>query len=129
MGILTKDAILSSDDLRTEDVPCPEWGGDVRVRNLTGSERDQWEMWIVGPEGTERNTANIRARLVSLVAIDEAGARLFSDDDIKALGFKSAAALDRVFSVAQRLSGLTEASKEAMEADLSAGQEDGSASD
>ncbi len=43
MGLLTKDDILGADDLATEDVEVPEWGGCVRVRALTGTERDAFE--------------------------------------------------------------------------------------
>jgi hypothetical protein len=52
------------------------------------------------------NLKNIRAKLVALTVVDEEGNRIFSDSDASALGKKSAAALDRVFEVAQRLSGL-----------------------
>lgn len=34
MTILTKQAILTAQDLKTEDVAVPEWGGEVRVRTL-----------------------------------------------------------------------------------------------
>ena len=40
---LTRDAILSADDLRTESVDCPEWQGTVTIRELNGSERDSFE--------------------------------------------------------------------------------------
>jgi hypothetical protein len=52
------------------------------------------------------NLRNIRAKLVALTVVDEDGNRIFSDEDAEALGKKSAAALDRIFAVAQRLSGL-----------------------
>jgi hypothetical protein len=41
-----------------------------------------------------------------LTIVDEEGNRLFSDADVKLLGQKSAAALDKLFEVAQKLSGL-----------------------
>jgi len=106
--LLTREAILQAEDLPTEDVEVPEWGGVVRVRGLTGAERDAFEQSIVEQRGknTRMNLRNIRARLVALTVVDEEGNRLFSDDDVEALGRKSAAALNRVFEVAQRLSGL-----------------------
>lgn len=111
MSLLTKDAILAADDRRTEDVPVPEWGGSVRVRALSGKERDAYESAIVQVSGNgDRKVTmeNIRARLVSLTVVGEDGERLFSDADISALGDKSAAALERVFDAARKLSGLTE---------------------
>jgi hypothetical protein len=106
--ILTRDAILQAQDLPRELVDVPEWGGSVYVRALTGAERDAFETSIVEQRGksTKMNLKNIRAKLVALTVVDEEGNRIFSDSDASALGKKSAAALDRVFEVAQRLSGL-----------------------
>lgn len=106
--LLTKDDILQAQDLPTERVEVPEWGGAVIVRGLTGAERDKFEASIVIRKGdkTDFNPENMRAKLVALCVVDEQGNRLFTDDEAKLLGRKSAAALDRVFQVAQRLSGL-----------------------
>ncbi|WP_461367541.1 hypothetical protein [Candidatus Darwinibacter acetoxidans] len=106
--ILTRDAILQAEDLPCELVEVPEWSGSVYVRALTGIERDAFEQSVVEQKGksTKMNLRNIRAKLVALTAVDEEGKRLFTDDDAALLGKKSAAALDRVFDVAQRLSGL-----------------------
>lgn len=108
--MLTREAILQAVDLLTEDVEVPEWGGIVRVRGLTGAERDRFEGSVVQVKGRKAamNLHNLRARLVALTAIDEDGERLFSSKDVEALGEKSAAALERVFSAAQRLSGLSD---------------------
>lgn len=116
MALLTKDEILAADDLPTEDVEVPEWGGTVRVRTLTGAERDRFEESITQVKGgsVKTNYANLRARLVALCAVDEQGRRLFSDADAAALGRKSAAALDRVFIAARRLNGMSDADIEEM---------------
>ncbi len=55
------------------------------------------------------------ARLVAASIVDEDDKRVFSQSDVKALGEKSAAALDRVMAVAMRLSGLTEEDAEELE--------------
>lgn len=115
MPLLSRDAILGADDRRTEDVSVPEWGGMVRVRALSGAERDAYEAGLVQlrADGSSRvSLENVRARLVSLAACDEHGERLFSDGDVKVLGAKSGAALDRVFDVARRLSRLSDADVE-----------------
>jgi hypothetical protein len=106
--ILSRDQILNADDLTTEDVDVPEWGGQVRVKGLTGEERDRYEAGVIGEntKNKRRNLSNLRARLVSLAVIDGEGQRLFKRSDIPALGRKSAAALDRVFEKAMELSGM-----------------------
>lgn len=112
MSGLSRDLILGADDRRTESVYVPEWGGDVTVRGLSGAERDAYEAGIASPRPDGRqhiNVRNLRARLVVLACIDpETGDRLFRDDDADALGAKSATAVDRLFAVARRLSGLSD---------------------
>lgn len=110
MALLSKDQILAAEDTSFEDVAVPEWGGTVRVKALSGAERDQFEQSVMQRKGKrfEVNARNMRAKLVAVSVVDEDGNRLFADADVEALGKKSAAALDRVFTVAQRLSGLTD---------------------
>lgn len=107
---LDRSAILTSPDVQTEELNVPEWGGWLRVRGLTGKQRDEYETSITIGKGKnqEINTRNARAKLVVMCLVDEAGQPLFSRQDVVALGEKSAAALQRVFDVARRLSGLSE---------------------
>ena len=132
--LLTRAQILETQDLGREVVPVPEWGGSVVMRGLTGRERDAFEASIVRMQrgapgaGMERSLQNIRARLVAMAAIDESGARLFEDRDVRALGEKSAAALDRLFDAARRLSGMSEADVKAIAEDFGGGPSAGSGS-
>ena len=106
---LTKDQILESNDLKNEAVDVPQWGGTVYVRTMTGADRDQFEasMVTVLADGTRKaDLTNLRAKLVALTIVDENGARLFEASDVDRLGLKSAAAIESVFAVAQRLNGL-----------------------
>ncbi len=104
--LLTREAILeAAGTLPRETVPVPEWGGEVIVATMTGAARDEWEQSLV-TQG-RRSIENVRAKLVAATVVDEAGNRIFSTDDVQALGRASAAALDRVCVVAQRLNGLT----------------------
>lgn len=124
--LLTRSQILEHDDAVYEVVDVPEWGGSVRVRSLEGIERDRYESAFVKIGRNERNalgvvgltTDNARARLVSMTAVDEAGGNLFSEADVLVLGHKSAAALERVAAVAQRLSGLSDHDMEELKQQL-----------
>ncbi|ANZ42495.1 hypothetical protein BBK82_04985 [Lentzea guizhouensis] len=118
--LLSRDEILSAVDITTEDVDVPEWGGRVRVRGLTGTDRDRFESAMLNRNGKgnarhQVNTDNFRARLVMASVVDEDGRRMFSERDVRALGEKSAAALDRVMTVAMRLSGLTQKDADELE--------------
>lgn len=108
-------AILALDDLPTELVTVPQWRDNtVLVRGLTGKDRDAYEGEIIvsrkdprtGALTQDINLVNARAKLVARCVVDEAGNRLFTDDQVEALGAKSAAALQLIFDVAQRLSGM-----------------------
>ncbi len=103
--MLDRAAILAADDLPRELVEVPEWGGSVHVRTLTGTERDAFEQSVI--VAGEKNLGNIRARFAVLTICDENGDRIFGERDAVDLGKKSAAALDRVFAVAQTLNGFS----------------------
>lgn len=110
MALLGREAILKAQDLSYQDVSVREWGGKVRVKSLTASERDQFEDSILGAkakDGTrEVETKNLRAKLVAMSVVDKDGNRLFTHEDITALGAKNSAAIDRLFGIAQKLSGI-----------------------
>ena len=76
MGLLTKERILAVDDIVTEDVDVPEWGGTVRVRGLSGTERDAFESSMIERRGkkVETNLTNLRAKLVAASVVDERAA-------------------------------------------------------
>ena len=100
---LSRADILGADDLPKKEVSVPEWGGHVWVRTMTGTERDAFEAALLNGESKATNLGNIRARMASMTLCDDVGERLFVAEDIEELGAKSAAALDRVFAVAQEL--------------------------
>jgi hypothetical protein len=107
--LATKDLFVGR-QLPYEDVPCPELGDGVtvRIRCLTALERDQYEsaFWKMHEGKPTYDAAGARARLVRLAAVDEGGNHLFSDDDIETLRSFRGDVLDRLFGVAQALSGM-----------------------
>ncbi len=109
MALLTKEQILQQDDLKSEIVSVPEWGGgEVRVCTMSGFARDRFEAGITGKNGGT-NMSNIRAKLAAATIVDENGKLIFDEADIAKLGNKSCAALDRVFAAAQRLNLISNA--------------------
>lgn len=124
--LLTRDAILSASDIKTEDVSVPEWGGTVRVRGLTAAQRDQVEAKAVGARGAnvQLNLIGMRAHMASIAIVDDNNQPIFTQADVKALGEKSGAALDRVFEVVTRLSGMTDNDVEELTKNSEADQSD-----
>jgi len=107
--LLSKDAILAADDLEFEIVPVPEWGGQVRVKAMTGTERDSFEASMLRGTGKNQKISieDMRAKLCARTIVDNDGKRLFNDGEVAKLGAKSAAALDRVYGVASKLSKIS----------------------
>ncbi len=108
-------ALIASDifavsDLEPEWLDIPEWNGGLFVRPMTGLERDNYEQSLVRGKGANRemNIANARAKLVVMVAVNEAGESVFTKGDVKRLGEKSSAALNRIFELATKQSGMSE---------------------
>lgn len=113
--MLSKETILNAVDIMQETVQVPEWGGEVIVRSLTGTERDKFEQSLVDQRKAGKKFFNIRATLCALSIVDEKGDLLFTETDIDALGKKSAAPLDRITEVVRRLSGFLPEDIEAAE--------------
>ena len=107
--LLGREDVLKTDDSMTEYVEVDEWGGTVKVKGLTGNERDRYESSLVKGTGRNREVTMkaARAKLVVLGTIDEEGKQVFNSKDVAALGKKSAKALNRVANAIQKLSGLT----------------------
>lgn len=110
MGFLSRSDLLAACALPQEVVHVPELGGDVIVRGMSGAQRDEWEGSLMEGRGKKRrmNTANIRAKLVAKCCVDEAGNLLFTDADTEQLGNARVDVLNRLFAVAQRLSGVSD---------------------
>jgi len=112
-----RDQIRANKPADFVKVSVPEWGADVYVRGMTGRERDAWEASMLVRTGKGRpdvNMENVRAKLVALTACDEQHNRIFTDDDASWLGDTDCKALDRIFAVAQQLSGISDSDIESL---------------
>ena len=101
--MLSKNAILASDDRNVKTVSVPEWGRDVCIRVLNGIERSQFETMF-----TEKKVDLFKVRFVACSLCDERGSRLFSDSEVEALGEKSAGVISRLFDVCWEHSSLSQ---------------------
>ena len=120
---LSREDILKVDDLEVRDVDVPEWGGTVRVRALSGTDRDAYDASRMErrEDGTFVATLeNSRAKLVARSVVDDNGVLLFSDVDVVALG--------RVFELAAELSGLASGDEVAGNSEAATSGDSGSSS-
>jgi hypothetical protein len=126
---LSRAAILKAPDIPSKPVEVPEWRdpetGDCQViiRGLTGDELDDFQGSIrqfrrtLDGKGMEPvlNQQGMHAKLLVKCLVDENGERLFQDSDAAELGAKAGVILDRLYDIAQELSGLSDEEKEEME--------------
>lgn len=144
--VLTRDEIFAIDDRVIEWVDVPEWTKDpkdpkgVFVQSLSGTDRDSFEFEMIeyrnigkGKTTPEMNLRNLRAKLVARTAVtsdDPATAiPIFTLQDVATLGRKNAGALQRIYKVSQRLSGLSAEDEEELTNGLGEGQSGASGSD
>jgi len=132
MALLSKDQILQADHKKFEDVEVKEWGGTVRLQELSASDRDQWESesFLIAADGASAkfNPKHARARLVVRCLVDEKGRRMFTDDEVAAIGSLSAASVQKLFNKARKLNAISESDIKELEGNSGAGPSDGGSS-
>jgi hypothetical protein len=107
---LSKAKILAAKDVKlSEAVPVPEWGGDVYIRTISGTERDKFEEAY-----SEQKMKAFRVRFLVMTLADESGERLFADADIDALGGKSSVVINRLFDRAWQHNAFTDEAVDAL---------------
>jgi hypothetical protein len=132
-GFLTRDAILAIDDVRYDVVDVSRWwgpGAKVRIRSLTGRERDAYDMesWRMTEGGKDAAAAmtDFRVRRVARAIVGADGLPVFDARDIRAFGEKNGAAIDYIDDAVVALSGMTPASQQKAVEDLKGGPSGGS---
>jgi hypothetical protein len=113
--LLTREQILAARDVAARELDIPEWGGRIRLRAMTGVDRDEYMTALAaaqkaGEEGQRWH--RLMALLVVLCAVDADGNRIFERDDAESLAAKSAAVLERISGEIQAINALGEAQVE-----------------
>ncbi len=107
MKALTLEDILAAEDIKVDSVPCPEWGGEVHVRTLTGAARDRIDAQFTNHGGDPDRLEGMRAAVVGASLCDADGTPYhLSSDELDRLAQKSGQALDRCYAKCVELSGL-----------------------
>lgn len=103
-----RKTILESDDIATEMLYVPEWDVTIEVRGMDGKARARFLRNTADPSGKSVAWEKYYPELLIATCFDpETHEPLFEPADRDALNQKSAAALERVSAVSQRLSGLS----------------------
>jgi len=115
MKLLNREALLQKEELEIVEVDLGK-GEGICVRQMTGYERDIWERSIINVDDKgkiERKMDDFRAKLVVCTACDGDGKLVFKQADAKVLSrMMSAARLEKIVEVAQKINKITEEDKE-----------------
>lgn len=123
VDLVSGEDFLEADDtvydiVDLSDIPGYE-GKSMRVRNLSGIERDQYDQSVTVQHGGGKvsvNMVNARAKMTAMACVDAEGKRLFTDAQALRLGGKNSLVLSRIFDAAAKLSGMAaESEDEAVE--------------
>jgi hypothetical protein len=111
MALLTRAQINESVDRKWEDVDVPEWGGEVRLMELSSADRGYIEAGSVVAQGQNpqlrvESLKTYREKLVAFAMVDENFKRLYTNKEMAELGIKSGAVIERLAAKVQELSGM-----------------------
>jgi len=110
-----RNKILGANDIKKEIVTIADWGVDVEIRGMTGTQRAEVVTAATVREKNDDGEISVfqdQALLYPLLIIasvfdPETGEKVFGDADRDAIGGKSAGVLEDVALVCCRLSGIT----------------------
>ncbi len=105
---LSREQILQAQDIATKEIPVPEWGDSVFIKQLTRGEQDEYLRRQYGQTRLKQD-AKAHQQEISAVNIyghdaylcmcgicDADGKRLFKESDIEALRQKNGAVIGRL---------------------------------
>ena len=115
MAYLTAESILSADDFVYADVDCPEWGGTVRVRSLSGAQR------VTIKKAIDNGAQDVDEMVCVMAAVDADGKRIFERKHIDALSRKNTAPVTRCAVRVLEISGMRDPKKSIEDAEKNSG--------
>lgn len=120
-GLTLRDKIRECDDVDREVVDCPEWKCKIEMRSPTSAQTSELEQWASARAPKEDETPDpkrfegMKEKYIIACAFNpDDGKQIFSEADIEWLKEKSGKVIERLWTVAQRLTGLAEDEAEAL---------------
>lgn len=108
-----RDSILGATDRKLVSADVPEWGATVYLRELSAQQVATFKAKSIAAVDLKTNEIKDAAALTELEITvclwgicDEAGRRVFTDNDIKLLGEKSPLVISRLASEVVKMSGV-----------------------
>ena len=102
---LTAESILAAEDFQYAEVDCPEWGGSVRVRSLSGGQR------VTLKKAIDAGRDDIDETICVMAIVDDEGNRILKQQQISELSKKSTAVISRIAIRVLEISGMRDRQK------------------
>ena len=103
---LTREEILAKRSVRQRvPVEVPGWG-TLYVAKFTARDRDRFEEIVTGGIPGKVNLRNVRAQVMTLLAVNEDGTPMFAEADADDLGKLDSEAVQAVIDAGFELNGL-----------------------
>lgn len=104
-------SILQAEDFIFSEVDCPEWGGTVRIRSLSGGQRATLKKAI------DAGQEDIDETLCVMAIVDQDGNRVLHREHIAELGKKSTAVVTRIARKVLEISDMIDRDKAVKDAE------------
>ncbi len=102
-----RSAALKADDITTETVTVPEWGGGIYgIKAMTLKDQRNFLRAVTNDNGGVDRDRYAAQLLIRTVVDPATGEPVFEAADAEALEAKSAEAIGRILTIANRLAGL-----------------------
>lgn len=102
-----KQQILSANDTVGRQVEVPEWNVTVRIKQMSLAESMDFQAQMQDiPEGDNASSLRNMATFLSKCLCDDAGNRIFSDDEVHLLDTRSLEVIKRLVNIASEVNGI-----------------------
>ncbi|MBE3118840.1 MAG: hypothetical protein IMZ50_08810 [Candidatus Atribacteria bacterium] len=111
--ILTRDALKELDDRPAVTLRVEAWGGEVRLRPLSGAQRDAAMKLVAdNTDAGRRPTEGLESLVASMGLVDENNEPIFTAEE---MAQRSPAAREQLFNRIQEISAISTDADEALE--------------
>ena len=114
---ITIESLSAAEDIAHEDVDVPEWGGRVKLRQLSAGEMSKFfeDHFVFGADGAELKDRTFLIKIVAATLCDSDGNRMFENvaKGYEVLEKRSFRVVNRLANIALELNTLSDEAIEA----------------
>lgn len=123
--VLTKEDILAADDVMYEEVYVEEWKGKVRIKILSGVQRDAFENKCVSQtKGKKIDLTNLRVTLITMAIVNADNTLMFTRQEAIRLNGKNGKVIEALYNATRKLNGIGDDNKKDLAKNSEADQND-----